>query len=62
MRRRILAANDAMTSEALRVMGFAYRIEEEIPDELTREFAEQGLVFAGLMYATKRRIWRGIEH
>jgi Ca2+-transporting ATPase len=48
MRRQIKGANDAMTSEALRVMGFAYRIEEEIPDELTREFAEQGLIFAGL--------------
>jgi len=49
MRRRILAANDEMTGEALRVMGFAYRIEDEIPEELTREYAEQGLIFAGLM-------------
>ncbi len=49
MRRRIREANDRMTNDALRVMGFAYRIEAEIPDELTREFAEQGLVFAGLM-------------
>ncbi len=38
-----------MTDDALRVMGFAYRIEAEIPDELSREFAEQGLIFAGLM-------------
>ncbi len=49
MRRSIKAANDSMTNEALRVMGFAYRIEEDIPDEMTREFAEQGLIFAGLM-------------
>ncbi len=49
MRSRILAANDSMTNEALRVMGFAYRIEDTIPDELSREFAEQNLVFAGLM-------------
>ncbi|HWQ83198.1 MAG TPA: cation-translocating P-type ATPase, partial [Anaerolineales bacterium] len=49
MRASILAANDAMTNDALRVMGFAYRVEEDIPDELTREFAEQGLIFAGLM-------------
>ncbi|HSN75167.1 MAG TPA: cation-translocating P-type ATPase [Anaerolineae bacterium] len=48
MRRQIKAANDGMTNDALRVMGFAYRIEEDIPDELTREFAEQGLIFAGL--------------
>ena len=49
MRRRIREANDSMTNDALRVMGFAYRIESEIPEELTREYAEQCLVFAGLM-------------
>ena len=49
MRRSIKAANDSMTNEALRVMGFAYRVEEDIPDELTREYAEKGLIFAGLM-------------
>lgn len=49
MRRHIQAANDRMTNDALRVMGFAYRIESDIPDELTREYAEQGLIFAGLM-------------
>ncbi len=49
MRHSIRAANDSMTNDALRVMGFAYRIEEDMPDEFTREFAEQGLIFAGLM-------------
>jgi Ca2+-transporting ATPase len=49
MRARIRAANDSMTGEALRVMGFAYRVEVDIPDELTREYAEQGLIFTGLM-------------
>ncbi len=49
MHRRIRAANDSMTNDALRVMGFAYRVEPEVPEELTREFAEQGLIFAGLM-------------
>jgi Ca2+-transporting ATPase len=49
MRASILEANDRLTNDALRVMGFAYRIEDELPDELTREFAEQGLIFAGLM-------------
>ena len=48
-RRRIRAANDSMTDDALRVMGFAYRVDKDIPDELTREYAEQGLIFAGLM-------------
>ena len=49
MRQTILAANDNMTKDALRVLGFAYRVEAEIPDELSREFAEQRLIFAGLM-------------
>jgi P-type Ca2+ transporter type 2C len=49
IRRRIAEANDRMTNEALRVMGFAYRVESDIPNELTREFAEQGLIFAGMM-------------
>lgn len=49
VRSQIRAANDRMTNDALRVMGFAYRVEEDIPDELSREFAEQGLVFAGMM-------------
>ena len=49
MRRQIGAANDSMTNDALRVMGFAYRIEQDIPDELTREYVEQGLIFTGLM-------------
>ncbi|MEI2691670.1 MAG: cation-translocating P-type ATPase [Anaerolineae bacterium] len=49
MRQRIRAANDSMTSDALRVMGFAYRVEPDVPEELTREFAEQGLIFAGMM-------------
>ncbi len=49
LRNQITEANDKMTKDALRVLGFAYRIEEEIPDELTRAYAEQGLIFAGLM-------------
>jgi len=49
MRARIREANDHMTNDALRVMGFAYRVESQVPEELTREYAEQGLVFAGLM-------------
>ena len=49
MRRCIQEANDDMTKDALRVLGFAYRVEPEAPDELSREFAEQGLIFAGLI-------------
>ena len=31
-RERILAANDAMTQDALRVLGVAYRVVEDMPD------------------------------
>ena len=51
-RKRILAANDAMTKDALRVLGLAYRVEEEIPhnpDQLKAEELEKELVFVGLV-------------
>jgi len=49
MRARIRDANDDMTKDALRVLGFAYRVERTVPEEFSREFAEQNLVFSGLM-------------
>jgi len=52
IRERILAANDAMTTDALRVLGFAYRVEENVPDDLEQikaEELERDLVFVGLM-------------
>jgi len=52
MRQQILAANDAMTKDALRVLGFAYRLEKNIPDnieEVKTEDLEKDLVFVGLM-------------
>jgi Ca2+-transporting ATPase len=49
MRGCIKEAIENMTQDALRVLGFAYRIEPDAPDEFSREFAEQGLIFAGLM-------------
>ncbi|GMV32792.1 MAG: ATPase [Chloroflexi bacterium] len=52
MRRRILAANDSMTQDALRVLGFAYRAEKDVPDnieEVKTEELEKDLVFVGLM-------------
>ena len=51
-RKRILAANDSMTHDALRVLGLAYRAEEDIPDnpeQLTTEELEKGLIFVGLI-------------
>ncbi len=49
MRSAIRAANDAMTKDALRVLGFAYRIVSEVAEGFTREEVEKDLVFSGLM-------------
>ncbi len=51
-RQRILAANDEMTKDALRVLGVAYRIEKEAPSQngnLKAEELEHDLVFVGLL-------------
>ena len=51
-RRRILAANDAMTKDALRVLGLAYRVQEDIPDNpehIKAAELEKDLVFVGLI-------------
>jgi Ca2+-transporting ATPase len=51
-RQRILDANDAMTKDALRVLGVAYRIERDVPDNpaqiITKEL-EHDLIFVGLL-------------
>lgn len=49
---RILAANDGMTKDALRVLGFAYRLDKDVPDnseDLKADDLEKDLVFVGLM-------------
>ncbi len=51
-RERILAANDAMTRDALRVLGLAYRLEKDVPDDpekIKAEELEKNLVFVGLV-------------
>ena len=48
-RQNILKANDAMTEDALRVLGVAYRVVPETPAELDAERIEQDLVFVGLI-------------
>jgi Ca2+-transporting ATPase len=51
-RKEILDANDGMTRNALRVLGLAYRIERDVPDNLESVEAgalEKDLVFAGLL-------------
>lgn len=50
MRARIMAANDAMTEKALRVLAVAYRLEKDVPDEGPKtEELERDLVFVGLI-------------
>jgi Ca2+-transporting ATPase len=49
-KKRILDANNAMTAEALRVLGLAYRVERDVPNgEITPEQVEKDLVFVGLI-------------
>ncbi|MBI3173013.1 MAG: cation-translocating P-type ATPase [Chloroflexi bacterium] len=51
-RERILAANDDMTKDALRVLGLAYRVVKDVPDnpeDIKTEELEKELVFAGLV-------------
>jgi Ca2+-transporting ATPase len=48
-RKAIQAANDAMTQEALRVLGVAYRVIKVCPEEIKPETVEQDLVFVGLV-------------
>jgi P-type Ca2+ transporter type 2C len=47
-RQRILAANDAMTCDALRVLGLAYRLVPVLPEEINNEEMERDLIFVGL--------------
>ena len=50
MRQRILEANDAMTADALRVLGMAYRVVREAPasDSVSVDELEKELIFVGL--------------
>ena len=48
-RKRILAANDAMTKDALRVLGLAYRLAPERPQDMHSADLEKKMIFAGLV-------------
>jgi Ca2+-transporting ATPase len=48
-RRRILEVNEALASNALRVLGVAYRPLSEVPRTPTVEEIEKGLTFVGLI-------------
>ena len=49
VRKRILAANDNMAQQALRVIAVAYKVVKELPAEITPEEVEKDLIFAGLI-------------
>jgi Ca2+-transporting ATPase len=49
MRRTILNANDAMTQDALRVLGLAYRVVKDIKTVPEAEEVEKDLVFVGMV-------------
>jgi Ca2+-transporting ATPase len=48
-REEIIAANDAMTRDALRVLGVAYRMVPVLSDDINSEELEQDLTFVGLI-------------
>ncbi|MBD2296158.1 cation-translocating P-type ATPase [Anabaena sphaerica FACHB-251] len=48
-RAQILAANDQMASQGLRVLGFAYKPLTEVPPEASEDTSEQDLVWLGLV-------------
>jgi Ca2+-transporting ATPase len=49
LRKEVLAANDAMTNDALRVLGVAYRKLDSLPNEISSEALERDLTFVGLI-------------
>ena len=48
-RKEVLTANDAMTGDALRVLGVAYRMVPVLPDEVDSNELEKDLTFVGLI-------------
>ncbi len=48
-RLRVLAANDSMSQDALRVLAVAYRVSKEFPDVEDLDSLEQDFVFVGLI-------------
>jgi len=48
-KQQVLAANDAMTNDALRVLGVAYRCLPVLPEEIESKELESDLTFVGLI-------------
>ncbi|MFN2143717.1 MAG: cation-translocating P-type ATPase, partial [Anaerolineales bacterium] len=49
IRKRVLAANDEMAGEALRVIAVAFKVIHALPEELVPEEIERDLTFVGLL-------------
>ena len=49
IRQRILAANDEMARQALRVIAVAYEVIPDLPDEITPDKVERNLIFVALL-------------
>jgi Ca2+-transporting ATPase len=49
VRKEILATNDAMARQALRVLAVAYRVVPHLPDEVSADSVEHDLTFVGLL-------------
>ncbi|MBI3158678.1 MAG: cation-translocating P-type ATPase [Chloroflexi bacterium] len=49
VRERVLAVNKEMAGRALRVLGMAYKVVKELPEEITPDLVERDLVFVGLV-------------
>jgi Ca2+-transporting ATPase len=48
-RQKILAANDTLTQDALRVLGMAYRVISAMPEQENNDGLEKDLIYAGLI-------------
>ncbi len=46
---QILETNNEMSSRALRVLGFAYKVIDEVPSEVTTDTLENDLIYVGLV-------------
>jgi len=49
IRAKLLAINSELATQALRVLGFAYKTLDAVPEEMTSEVVESNLVFTGFV-------------
>ena len=49
LKQEILNTNGEMSNRALRVLGFAYKPIDEVPQEITSEIVEKDLIYVGLV-------------